>query len=232
MAAHEWRNLAESRNAEDVVKMVVGPMSRVKMSIEAQKLASKDWTSKSDPMAVLYSVDATTGAETVCSQYIYGCFGVCVSVSCLYDSASVCFCFSTSVCVNQCVACLYLCATGVSAFVSRCLCLSLCLFMSVHGGGVHMACHSTGRGIAEMEWFSFGAKGWQRQRLRTSILSSLLQEVLTHFLHTTACSQMVGHTEWLKDNSSPKFQTQIECEYHFEKKQKLVIKVQTQFIHS
>ena len=30
---------------------------------------------------------------------------------------------------------------------------------------------------------------------------------------------MLGHTEWIKDNSNPKFQTLIECEYHFEKKQ-------------
>eukprot|EP00918_Siedleckia_nematoides_P098130 GHVU01214836.1.p1 GENE.GHVU01214836.1~~GHVU01214836.1.p1 ORF type:complete len:563 (+),score=135.63 GHVU01214836.1:54-1691(+) len=79
---------------------VVGPSARVKLSIEAQGLASKDWTSKSDPMAVLYAVDAGTGAET-----------------------------------------------------------------------------------------------------------------------------MLGHTEWIKDNSNPKFQTLIECEYHFEKKQKFVIRI-------
>ena len=30
---------------------------------------------------------------------------------------------------------------------------------------------------------------------------------------------MLGHTEWIKNNHDPKFQTLIECEYHFERKQ-------------
>ena len=49
-------------------KMVVGPVARVKLSVEAEGLASMDWTSKSDPICFLYEVDPATRAETLIGQ--------------------------------------------------------------------------------------------------------------------------------------------------------------------
>jgi len=134
-------------------RMVVGPVSRVKLSIEGQKLASKDWTSKSDPMACLYAVDNTTGAETVCDD----------------------------------------------VFV-------------VH---THTRTHKH-------------AHAHTHTRSHTHTHTHTYTHIHTHnhaHKHTHTHTQLIGHTEWIKDNYDPKFQTHIECEYHFEKKQKLVFRV-------
>lgn len=67
---------------------------------------------------------------------------------------------------------------------------------------------------------------FEAQKLKSMDWTSKSDPMVVLFaVDPSGAQTMLGNTEMLKDNADPKFQTCIETEYHFEKKQKLIIKV-------